>query len=45
MLVQLPTDMVSSDERRFPGRDDSQILEHLVHYCGKFEPLERFEEA
>jgi hypothetical protein len=31
--------MVLFDDRRFPDRDDSQILEHLVHYCGKFEPL------
>lgn len=39
LLVQIPVGAVSIDETRLPDRDESQILEHLVHYCGKFDPL------
>jgi hypothetical protein len=38
LLVQIPT-AVPSMNVRFPDRDDSQILEHLVYYCSKFDPL------
>ncbi len=39
LLVQIPIAAVSMDESIFPDRDDSYILEHLLQYCGKFEPL------
>ncbi len=39
LLVQVPVSAVSIDEERFPDRDTVHILEHLVHYCAKFDPL------
>jgi hypothetical protein len=39
LLVQIPVAVVSSDESRFPDQDSSHILEHLLHYCAKFEPV------
>lgn len=39
LLVQLPVAAVSIDETISPDRDDSLILEHLVRYCAKFDPL------
>lgn len=39
LLVQLPVAAVSIDEAKFPDRDESHFLEHLVRYCEKFEPL------
>ena len=38
LLVQIPMTVPFIDAR-FPDRDDSQILEHLIYYCSKFEPL------
>jgi hypothetical protein len=39
LLVQIPTNVPSFDESRYPDREDSLILDHLVQYCRKFDPL------
>ena len=39
LLVELPVSILELDESRFPDRDDSQILDHLVRYCARFDPL------
>jgi len=39
LLLQVPVVAVSIDEARSPDRDHTQILEHLVRYCSKFDPL------
>lgn len=39
LLVDVALATVAVDEAKFPDRDGSHILEHLVRYCGKFDPL------
>lgn len=39
LLVQVPVSALSIDEVKCPDRDKSQILDHLVRYFAKFDPL------
>ena len=39
LLADVPPAVVSIDEFRFPDRDRTQIFEHLVRYCSKFDSL------
>lgn len=39
LLIEVPVDAVSIDENRSPDNDERHILEHLVRYCAKFDPL------
>ena len=37
--VELPVSAIEIDENRFPDPDPDQILEHLIRYCARFDPL------
>lgn len=39
LLAEIPVAIVSIDEQRFPDRDAHHILEHLLRYCAKFDPM------
>lgn len=38
-LVEMPVDAITDDNEAFPERDQSYILDHLEHYCSKFDQL------
>lgn len=39
ILINIPVASVLVDEEKYPDLDRSMIVEHLIRYCSKFDPL------